>query len=110
MLSLQGAADADHGDFASRARRGGDASATSVLQQQQALQKLRGAFDGFPITRTIVYSGLYWGTLVLRSYQQALQRSGNGAFPDQDCLLILRLQGHAGNSRMGNLFFPKPYK
>ena len=30
--------------------------------------KIRGTFLGVPIIRTIVYWGLYWGTLILGNY------------------------------------------
>ena len=30
--------------------------------------KIRGTFLGFPITRTIVFWGLYWGPLILGNY------------------------------------------
>ena len=31
--------------------------------------KIRGTFLGFPIIRTIVFWGLYWGPLILGNYQ-----------------------------------------
>ena len=30
--------------------------------------KIKGTFLGVPIMRTVVYWGLYWGTLILRNY------------------------------------------
>ena len=34
--------------------------------------KIRGPFLGVPIIRTIVFWGLYWGTLILGNYHIAL--------------------------------------
>ena len=33
--------------------------------------KIRGTFLGVPIIRTIVYWGLYWGTLILGNYHMS---------------------------------------
>ena len=47
--------------------------------------KIRGTFFGVPIIRTIVYWGLYWGTLILRNYHMLKYTSmgvyHNGSLP-----------------------------